>query len=205
MRRQSDPARNPASRLIGPLWPWRSCPTPPPPYRPLASRRQTWQQTGRRPRRGSSAEPLPLCLWLAGGTFSSASSLLPCNSSRSKRNQTLNVKKMFLAFHVKSEALYSYSYKLGRRCRHLLGLFVLLPQAEGAGQAATFDLVDQPFADQLRQSLPDVGAILQEVVSIGGPYVGEDGVVGGPFARSHLLDRGEEHDTHGCKKRNKGN
>lgn len=47
-----------------------------------------------------------------------------------------------------------------------------------------------------------MGAILQEVVAVGGSYVGEDGVVGGPFARSHLLDCSEEHDTHSCTKKN---
>lgn len=45
-----------------------------------------------------------------------------------------------------------------------------------------------------------MGAVLQEVIPVSGSYVAEDGVDGGSFARSHLLDRGEEHDTHSCTK-----
>lgn len=48
-----------------------------------------------------------------------------------------------------------------------------------------------------------MGAVLQEVIPVSGSYVAEDGVDGGSFACSHLLDRGEEHDTHSCTENNR--
>lgn len=45
-----------------------------------------------------------------------------------------------------------------------------------------------------------MGAVFKEVITVSGADVGEDGVHRGSFARSHLLDCSEEHDTHSCTK-----
>lgn len=97
------------------------------------------------------------------------------------------------------EAHFSYGFRCCCR-QHLLCFFGVLSKLEGPRQASTFDPVDQPLAYQLLQGLLDVRALFEEIITVGGTDVGEDGVDGGSFARSHLHDGSEEHDPHSCHK-----